>query len=129
MPNIMANPQLVMMGIAGIAAVFVLLIAFGVYAVATAPQARLKRRISAVVGDPLPMRGGLRWLRPRLVAIVEHAGETRELRDARFRTLRFDGRLDDCRIEEPIEMDSAPARSGTERPRLIVLQSLPFPTD
>jgi bifunctional non-homologous end joining protein LigD len=78
---------------------------------------------------PLPLRAGLRWLRPRLVAIVEHAGETRELRDARFRTLRFDGRLEDCRIEEPIEMESAPARSGTERPRLIVLQSLPFPTE
>jgi bifunctional non-homologous end joining protein LigD len=75
---------------------------------------------------PLPLRTGMRWLRPRIVAIVEHAGETGELRDARFRALRFDGRLDDCRVEEPIEMDSAPARAGSERPRLIVLHSLPF---
>ena len=75
---------------------------------------------------PLPLRSGMRWLRPRIVAIVEHAGETGELRDARFRALRFDGRLDDCRIDEPIEMESAPARAGTERPRLIVLHSLPF---
>jgi bifunctional non-homologous end joining protein LigD len=75
---------------------------------------------------PLPLRGGMRWLRPRIVAIVEHAGEIRELRDARFRALRFDGRLDDCRVEEPVEMESAPARAGSERPRLIVLHSLPF---
>ena len=75
---------------------------------------------------PLPLRTGLRWLRPRIVAIVEHAGETGELRDARFRALRFDGRLDDCRVDEPIEMESAPPRSGNERPRLMVLHSLPF---
>jgi bifunctional non-homologous end joining protein LigD len=75
---------------------------------------------------PLPLRTGMRWLRPRIVAIVEHAGETGELRDARFRALRFDGRLDDCRVEEPVEMESAPARAGSERPRLIVLHSLPF---
>ena len=75
---------------------------------------------------PLPLRTGMRWLRPRIVAIVEHAGEMGELRDARFRALRFDGRLDDCRIEEPVEMESAPARAGSERPRLIVLHSLPF---
>lgn len=75
---------------------------------------------------PLPLRTGMRWLRPRIVAIVEHAGETGELRDARFRALRFDGRLDDCRVEEPIAMESAPARAGSERPRLIVLHSLPF---
>jgi bifunctional non-homologous end joining protein LigD len=75
---------------------------------------------------PLPLRAGMRWLRPRIVAIVEHAGESGELRDARFRALRFDGRLDDCRAEEPIEMESAPANAGSERPRLIVLHSLPF---
>jgi len=75
---------------------------------------------------PLPLRTGMRWLRPRIVAIVEHAGEVGELRDARFRALRFDGRLDDCRTEEPIEMESAPARAGSERPRLMVLHSLPF---
>src|SRR6266851_10249846 len=58
---------------------------------------------------PLPMRTGTRWLRPKLVAIVEHAGEVGVLRDARFRALRFDGRLDDCRVDEPIEMESAPS--------------------
>ena len=73
---------------------------------------------------PLPMRDGTRWLRPKLVAIVEHAGEAGVLRDARFRALRFDGRLDDCRIEDAIEIESEPAISGTERPRLILLQSL-----
>jgi len=75
---------------------------------------------------PLPLRTGMRWLRPRIVAIVEHAGGTGELRDGRFRALRFDGRLDDCRVDEPIEMESAPARAGSERPRLVVLHSLPF---
>jgi bifunctional non-homologous end joining protein LigD len=73
---------------------------------------------------PLPLRAGTRWLRPKLVAIVEHAGETGILRDARFRALRFDGRLDDCRIEEPVEIDSEPATAGSERPRLVLLQSL-----
>jgi len=73
---------------------------------------------------PLPMRSGTRWLRPKLVAIVEHAGEVGVLRDARFRALRFDGRLDDCRIEEPVEIESEPATAGTDRPRLILLQSL-----
>ena len=55
MPNIAADPRLVMMGIAALAAVFVLLVGFGIYAVATAPQARLRRRISSVVGEPLPL--------------------------------------------------------------------------
>jgi bifunctional non-homologous end joining protein LigD len=84
---------------------------------------------SSPFATPLPLRTGMRWLRPRIVAIVEHAGETGELRDARFRALRFDGRLDDCRVEEPIAMESAPARMGNERPRLIVLHSLPFGPD
>ena len=73
---------------------------------------------------PLPLRTGTRWLRPKLVAIVEHAGDRGVLRDARFRALRLDGRLDDCRIEEPIDVESEPATSGTERPRLVLLQSL-----
>ncbi len=73
---------------------------------------------------PLPLRPGTRWLHPKLVAIVEHAGETASLRDARFRALRLDGRLDDCRIEEPVEIESEPATEGTERPRLVLLQSL-----
>lgn len=73
---------------------------------------------------PLPLRAGTRWLRPKLIAIVEHAGDTGILRDARFRALRFDGRLDDCHIEEPVEIESEPATSGSERPRLVLLQSL-----
>ena len=73
---------------------------------------------------PLPMRPGTRWLRPKLVAIVEHAGEVGILRDARFRALRFDGRLDDCRIEDAVEVETEPALAGAERPRLILLQSL-----
>ena len=73
---------------------------------------------------PLPLRPGIRWLRPKLIAIVEHAGEPGELRDARFRAVRLDGRLDDCHIEEALEIESEPATAGTERPRLVVLQSL-----
>jgi tight adherence protein B len=53
-PDLAVDPRLMMLGIAVLAAVFVLLIGFGIYAVATAPQARLRRRISAVVGEPLP---------------------------------------------------------------------------
>ena len=52
--NISADPRLVMTAIAALAAVFVLLVGFGIYAAISAPQARLKRRISAVVGEPLP---------------------------------------------------------------------------
>jgi len=78
---------------------------------------------------PLPMRTGTRWLRPKLVAIVEHAGEVGVLRDARFRALRFDGRLDDCRFEDAIEIETEPATSGTERPRLVLLQSLRLTPD
>lgn len=74
---------------------------------------------------PLPLRPGTRWLRPRLVAIVEHAGEPGVLRDARFRALRLDARLDDCRMEDAVEIESEPASAAnTERPRLVLLQSL-----
>jgi bifunctional non-homologous end joining protein LigD len=77
---------------------------------------------------PVAVREGLRFLRPRLVAIVEHAGlENGELRDARFRGLRLDGNLDDCRRDEPVEVPSYPPHTGSDRPRLIVLNSLPFP--
>ena len=79
---------------------------------------------SSPFSTPLPMRAGTRWLRPKLVAIVEHAGEVAVLRDARFRALRFDGNLSDCRFEDPVEVESEPATAGTERPRLILLQSL-----
>ena len=54
MPNLAANPNLLIYGIAGLSAIAMLLLGFGIYAAVTAPQARLKRRISAVVGDPLP---------------------------------------------------------------------------
>jgi bifunctional non-homologous end joining protein LigD len=77
---------------------------------------------------PVAVRDGLRFLRPRLVAIVEHAGlENGELREARFRGLRLDGHLDDCRREEPVDVPSYPPHTASDRPRLIVLNSLPFP--
>ena len=77
---------------------------------------------------PVALRDGLRFLRPRLVAIVEYAGlENRELRDARFRGLRLDGHLDDCRRDEPVDVPSYPPHTASDRPRLIVLNSLPFP--
>lgn len=73
---------------------------------------------------PLPLRSGTRWLRPKLVAIVEHAGEVGVLRDARFMALRLDGRLSDCRIEESVEIESEPPSPDSDRPRLVLLQSL-----
>jgi bifunctional non-homologous end joining protein LigD len=77
---------------------------------------------------PVALRAGIRFLKPRLVAIVEYAGfENGELRDARFRGLRLDGHLDDCRREEPVEVPSYPPHTTSDRPRLIVLNSLPFP--
>lgn len=76
---------------------------------------------------PLPMRVGLRWLRPSLVAIVEHAGVPGpELEEARFRALRFDGDPTGATLETPIEVPSAPPTGPAERPRLVVLHSLPF---
>jgi tight adherence protein B len=51
-PNFAANPALLIYGIAGLAAVAMLLLGFGIYAAVTAPQARLRRRIGAVVGEP-----------------------------------------------------------------------------
>ena len=79
---------------------------------------------------PIGLRPGLRFLRPRLVAIVEYGGLSEgELRDARFRALRLDGRLEDTRPDEYVDVPSYPSRSGTERPRLVVLHSLPFPME
>lgn len=79
---------------------------------------------------PIALRPGLRFLRPRLVAIVEHSGVVDgELRDARFRALRLDGRLDDCRLDVPVDVPSYPPHIGRERPRLVVLNSLPFPME
>jgi ATP-dependent DNA ligase len=70
------------------------------------------------------------WLRPRLVAIVDHETVERGvLVDARFRALRFDARLDDCRIEEPVEVPEYPPTGGPDRPRLILLHALPFTFD
>jgi bifunctional non-homologous end joining protein LigD len=84
--------------------------------------------VASPFATPLALRDGLRFLRPRLVAIVEHAGlENGELRDARFRALRLDGHLDDCRRDDPVEVPSYPPHTATDRPRLIVLNSLPFP--
>lgn len=82
--------------------------------------------VSSFAG-PIPLRSGLRWLRPKLVAIVEHDGEDPlALGDARFRALRFDARVEDCRPEEPLPVPSAPPTGAGERPRLVLLQSLPF---
>lgn len=79
---------------------------------------------------PLPLRPGLRWLRPRLVAIVEHEGlEGSELREARFRALRMDGAPADCVLDVPVEVPSRPAAGPAERPRLVVLHALPFPVE
>ncbi len=76
---------------------------------------------------PMPLRPGSRWLRPTLVAIVEHAGaEGPELEDARFRALRLDGDPQTAIRETPVELPSAPPSGPAERPRLVVLQSLPF---
>ena len=76
---------------------------------------------------PMAMRPGCRWLRPVLIAIVEHAGaEETELEEARFRALRLDGDPSTTVFEAPIEQPSSPATGPAERPRLIVLQSLPF---
>ena len=76
---------------------------------------------------PMSIRTGCRWLRPTLVAIVEHdGGEGTELVDARFRTLRFDGDPGTAIHESPVEIPSAPVTGPAERPRLVVLQSLPF---
>jgi hypothetical protein len=74
---------------------------------------------------PMPMRSGSRWLRPALVAIVEHDGsEGAELGDARFRALRLDGDVASATSETPVELPSAPATGPAERPRLVVLRSL-----
>lgn len=76
---------------------------------------------------PLPVRPGSRWLRPVLVAIVEHAGaEGAVLEEARFRALRLDGDASTTILEAPIRRPPSPATGPAERPRLIVLQSLPF---
>ncbi|MDE3193445.1 MAG: hypothetical protein KGN00_07140 [Chloroflexota bacterium] len=76
---------------------------------------------------PMAMRPGSRWLRPVLVAIVDHAGgEEMTLEDARFRALRLDGDASTTVFETPIEQASSPAMGPIERPRLVVLQSLPF---
>jgi tight adherence protein B len=51
-PDLAANPALLIYGIAGLATIALLLLGFGIYAAVTAPQARLRRRIGAVVGEP-----------------------------------------------------------------------------
>lgn len=76
---------------------------------------------------PVGVRPGLRWMRPLLVAIVEHAGTPGpELEDARFRSLRFDGDAASAVREEPVEVETVPPVGPAERPRLVVLHSLPF---
>jgi tight adherence protein B len=50
-----ADPRILIAGTAIIAGLIIALLGVGIYAVATAPQARLKRRIATVVGEPLPV--------------------------------------------------------------------------
>ncbi len=79
---------------------------------------------------PFPLRPGMVWLKPKLVAIVDHESiERGVLVDARFRALRIDGRIDDCRIEEPVEVPEYPPTGGSDRPRLVLIHSLPFRFD
>jgi len=76
---------------------------------------------------PLALRPGLRWLRPRLVAIVEHDTDASgTLIDPRFRALRLDARADDCRREVPVDVPASSPPSSPDRPRLVLLRSLPF---
>jgi tight adherence protein B len=53
--SLAANPLFLVYGVAGLAAIAMLLLGFGIYAAVTAPQARLRRRISNVVGEPAPL--------------------------------------------------------------------------
>lgn len=77
--------------------------------------------------SPMPVHPGSRWLRPVLVAIVEHAGGGGVvLEEARFRALRLDGDPSTTVFETPVEQASSPVSGPAERPRLVVLQSLPF---
>ena len=55
MASLANDPRVLIYGVAALSILFVLLVGFGIYAVATAPQARLKRRISSVVGEPMPV--------------------------------------------------------------------------
>ena len=76
---------------------------------------------------PVGVRPGLRWMRPLLIAIVAHAGAPGpELEDARFRSLRLDGDAASAVHEEPVEVETVPPVGPAERPRLVVLHSLPF---
>lgn len=83
---------------------------------------------SSPFAGPVAVGTGTRWLRPRLVAIVEHEDQTAAaLADAHFRGLRFDGRPEDCQREEPVPVPDTPPTSGRDRPRLVLMNSLPFP--
>ena len=82
---------------------------------------------SSPFATPMVLRDGLRWLRSSLVAIVEHAGEEgADLVDARFRALRLDGDPATAICDTPVDEPSVPASGPADRPRLVVLQSLPF---
>lgn len=82
---------------------------------------------SSPFAAPMAMRTGSRWLRPVLVAIVEHAGSDGSVLDEpRFRALRLDGDASTTVFEAPIEQPTSPVTGPAERPRLVLLQSLPF---
>lgn len=82
--------------------------------------------VSAFSG-PMPLRSGLRWLRPGLVAMVEHdGGDPLTLAGARLLAMRLDARIEDCRPEEPVTVPSRPPTGRADRPRLVLIQSLSF---
>lgn len=92
-----------------------------------ADAARAVASDASAFAGPIPLRPRLRWLRPVLVAMVEHdGGDPLALTGARFRALRFDALPGDCRAEAPLPVPSAPPTGRGDRPRLVLLQSLPF---
>lgn len=87
----------------------------------------LEREESPLEG-PVELRPGLRWIDPRVCAIVEHSARdgTTLGEDARLFSFRLDARPEDCRLEEAVRMPSGEPRLERDRPRLVVLRSL-FP--
>lgn len=51
MPNLAANPQLLLLMIAGIVALIVFLLGLALFTAVNGPRAKLKRRMNAVIGD------------------------------------------------------------------------------
>lgn len=88
----------------------------------------LERDDSPLEG-PIELRAGLRWIEPRVCAIVEHSSRDGTLGDdARLFSFRLDARPEDCRVEEVVRIPSGEPRLERDRPRLVVLRSL-FPQE